>query len=66
MQMVLWMLEDRCRVCGRESTTTREAGGLDFLAAALGAGKKRQKNVCASMLNLHRVDRTRFWQESTR
>jgi hypothetical protein len=36
----------------RQSTTTREAGGLNFLAAALAAGKKRQKHVCASMLNL--------------
>jgi hypothetical protein len=35
-----------------ESTTTREAGGLNFLAAALAAGKKRQKHFCASMLNL--------------
>jgi hypothetical protein len=35
-----------------ESTTTREAGGLNFLTAAIAAGKKRQKHVCASMLNL--------------
>jgi hypothetical protein len=35
-----------------ESTTTREAGGLNFLPAALAAGKKRQKHVCALMLNL--------------
>jgi hypothetical protein len=35
-----------------KSTTTREAGGLNFLPAALAAGNKRQKHGWASMLNL--------------
>jgi hypothetical protein len=47
---------------GDESTTIREAGGLNFLPAATAAGKKRQKHVWASMLNLHRVRCTRFGQ----
>jgi hypothetical protein len=37
---------------GKESTTTREACGMNFLVAALAAGKKRQKHVWASMLKL--------------
>jgi hypothetical protein len=36
----------------KASATTREAVGLNFLAAALAAGKKRQQHVCASMLTL--------------
>jgi hypothetical protein len=39
-------------VDGPESTTTREGGGLNVLAAVVAAGKKRQKHVCTSMLNL--------------
>jgi hypothetical protein len=35
-----------------KSTATRFAGGLNFLAAAPAAGKKRQKHRWASMLNL--------------
>jgi hypothetical protein len=35
-----------------ESTTTREAVGLSVLPAAPAAGKKRQKHIWASMLNL--------------
>jgi hypothetical protein len=46
-----------------KSTTTREAGSLNFLPAALAAGKKRQKHFGASMLNLHRVHRSRFGRE---
>jgi hypothetical protein len=49
-----------------KSTTTRKTGGLNFLAAALAAGKKRQNHGWASMLNLHRVCSTRFGQESRR
>jgi hypothetical protein len=43
------------------STTARQAGGLNFLAAALAAGKKIQKHFGASMLDLHRVHRTPVW-----
>jgi hypothetical protein len=32
-----------------ESTTTREADGLNFLPAVIAAGKKRQEHFCASM-----------------
>jgi hypothetical protein len=46
-----------------KSTAARQAGGLNFLAAALAAGNKRQKHFGASMLNLHRVHRTRFGQK---
>jgi hypothetical protein len=46
-----------------ESTTNSEAGGLNFLPAAIAAGKKTQKHFYASMLNLDRVRRTRFGQE---
>jgi hypothetical protein len=37
---------------GVKSTTTCEAVGLNFLPAAIAAGKKRQKHGCAAMLNL--------------
>jgi hypothetical protein len=36
---------------------------LDAGCRATGAGKKKQKHCCASMLNLHRVHSTRFKQE---
>jgi hypothetical protein len=41
-----------CAVGGDESTTTPKAGGLNFLAAPLAAGKKRQQQFWASLLNL--------------
>jgi hypothetical protein len=44
------------------STNARQAGGVYFLAAALAAGKQRQKHFGASMLNSQPVHCTRFAQ----
>jgi hypothetical protein len=49
---MLYTVQSQSEREGTESTTTREAGGLNILAAAIAAGKKRQKHVCASILSL--------------